>query len=121
MALTLQQQFEVANEATFRDRVALALAGYADDVMAENQAAMTNVDYNGRTEKAARTDMAMSVIQDAPGVANRLKYFLAAKAASLTLTQGQTILQLVSGLSDVTYTSFISANWSQLAGWRKAD
>lgn len=121
MALTLQQQYEIAIEATFKNRVALALAGYADDVMAEDQSAMTGVDYNGRTEAEARTNMAYEVLRDAPGVANRLKFYLAAKGAALTIPGGTTIAQFVAGLSDAQYSGFISSNWSQLAGWRESD
>lgn len=121
MALSLQQQYEIANEATFKNRVAMALAGFADDVMVENQVAMTGVDYNGRTEAEARTDLAYNVLRNASGVADNLKYYLAAKGSALTIPPGQSVVDFVSSISDATYTVFISSNWSQLAGWREAD
>jgi hypothetical protein len=121
MALTFNQQYQIATEAAFKNRVTMALAGFADDVMAENQGGMTGVDYNGRTEAQARTDLAAAVIRDAPGVANRLKFFLAAKGEALTIPPGTSIIDFIDSLPDSAFQTFMSANWSVLAGWRESD
>lgn len=119
MALTLDQQHQLAIEAAFRDRVAMAMAGYADDVMSENQAGMTGVDHNGVTEAAARTALAAGVIRNALGVADSRKYWLAAQASGLNWPGSALQLATVT-ITDTLYNSFISTNWSVLAGWRAA-
>lgn len=121
MTLSLQEQFDIANEAAFRNRVAMALAGYADDVMNEDQSAMTAVDYNGRTEAQARTQMAYSIIRDAVGTADRLKHYLAAKGEALTIPAGTSIIDFINSLPDAAFITFMSDNWSELAGWRLDD
>lgn len=122
MALTIQQQFDLANEATFRNRVGMAMAGVAFDVMAENQAATTGTDYNGVTEASARTNLAVQVIRDTKGSAERLKWTLAAAAGDLlTWNGGQTAAVFAASIADAGYLSFIAANWSTLAGWRESD
>lgn len=123
MAFDLEKQASLARDGTFRQRVTMALGMYADDVMAENQAAMTGVDYNGTTEKAARTVLATRVINDAVGVADRVKWFLAAQAgeSALTWNDPTTAAEFADSIPDATYATFISANWSMLAGWREAD
>jgi hypothetical protein len=118
MALSLQQQFDLANEAAFRNRVALSMAGVAADVMAENQSAMTAVDYNGVELAQARTSLAVRAISDAVAAADRLKWFLvAAAAANLTWSTG-TAAEFAASIPDTGYDGFIAANWSVLAGWR---
>lgn len=119
MALTLEQQHLLATEAAFRDRCAMAMAGYADNVMAENQSAMTGVDHNGVTEAAARTGLAVQVIRNAPAVADARKYWLAAQASALNWPGSAFTLATVT-ITDTMYNSFISTNWSVLAGWREA-
>lgn len=119
MALTLEQQHLLATEAAFRDRIAMAFAGYADNVMAENQSGMTGVDHNGVTEAAARTALAAGVIRNAIGVADSRKWWLAAQASGLNWPGSAFTLATVT-ITDAQYNAFISANWSVLAGWRAA-
>ena len=59
MALTLQQKFDLGNEQTFVNLAALAMAGYADDVMAEDQSGMTDVDANDVLHAQAPEDNAL--------------------------------------------------------------
>lgn len=121
MALSLQQQFDLANEAAFKNRVALSMAGVAADVMAENQTAMTDTDYNGTQEAQARTSLAVRVISDAVQTADKLKWFLVAAAApNLTWTTG-TAAAFAASITDAAYETFIAANWSTVAGWRADD
>ena len=116
MALSLQEQFDLGNEKTFENLVAMSMAGYADDVMAEDQSALTDVDANGTTEAEARTSFAVQVVIDAPRMADRRKWWLAAQAAALTWPPGDTAAEFAASISDATYNSFISGNWSVLAG-----
>ena len=119
MSLTLQQQYDLGNEATFTNLIAMAMAGYADDVMAEDQSGLTDVDANGLTEAAARTSLAQQVVRSAPSVADSRRWWLAAQAAGLTWDSG-TAAEFAASISDATYNNFISGNWSVLSGWRAA-
>jgi hypothetical protein len=65
--------------------------------------------------------LAAAVIRDAPGVANRLKFFLAAKGEALTIPPGTSIIDFIDSLPDSAFQTFMSANWSVLAGWRESD
>lgn len=119
MALTLEQQHLLATEAAFRDRIAMAMAGYADNIMAENQSGMTGVNSDGVTEAAARTSLAVQVIRNAQQTADTRKWWLAAQAAGLNWPGSAYELATVT-ITDTLYNSFISTNWSVLAGWRAA-
>ena len=119
MSLTLQQQYDLGNEATFKNLIAMAMAGYADNVMTEDQSSMTGVNVDGLTEAAARTSLAQQAVRSAPDVADSRRWWLAAQAASLTWDSG-TAAEFAASISDATYNNFISSNWSVLAGWRIA-
>lgn len=112
MALTLQQQFDLGNEQTFVNLVALAMAGHADNVMTEDQSGMTP------EEAAARTSLAALVIHNAQDVARARRWYLAAQASGLTWQNGDTAAEFAASIPDATYSGFISAQWSILAGYR---
>lgn len=118
MALTLKQQFDVANTATFKNLVAMAMSGIAADVMAENQSAMTGLDYNGVEEAQARTNLASRVISNAPQVADRARWILISAAADNLTWDTGTADEFAASIPDASYTAFIAANWSMLSGWR---
>lgn len=123
MAFGQDKQILLAQEATFWQRIGLSMTIYAHAVMNENQAAMTGADYNGGTEREARTSLAQRAIANAPRTAEPFAAFFAARAGAsgLTWPDGQSAIDFVNSLTDAQFDSIVAADWNECAGWRQAD
>jgi hypothetical protein len=105
MALTLEEQAEMAANATFIRRVEFAMISQAGQVLQETQGERPD------RHQILRIDLALRVLRDSQNVARQMARFLAQYPSTTNPEE----------ISDTAYVNFITLTWSLLAGWAAND
>ena len=103
MAITLEEQHQLATDGDFINRIRQAAATVALEVLSEDPATLGG----GNDEYEPRANLARQVINNAPAAAQRAAYIVA--TASPTTDPA--------AITDEQYLAFMRSKWSVLAGY----